>query len=420
MSSSCVSRSHFTATVITSIILASTCAAQVAAGAETRKAPVVYSEAPRLSPRSLHLEEIWRVGGEDGEDAEVLFGLMIAAVADAEGNVYLMDQQLCEVTVVSPTGIVLRTIAGEGDGPGEVRTPQGIVLLDDGRIGLAQQFPGKFITLSPQGDPAATITVSGGPDPEGGYTYIAGCRQRAGQLVIAGQYSAPVEHGQSRVSYLASLTPTGEEAVRFREMRGVFDFRKAHLVEGKMAPAFHIAATLGPAGRVYCARSRDSYAIEVFRPDGSCECIIERAFESRERDPDELRRWNALFEVQARNLPFDITWEVDATEPDIAELNVAQDGTLWVQHSRSGRDQPPGVFMSYDTFDPDGRYRQEVRVTATADPDQDGLIFLDDGRVLLVEGLVLARLTATGSQGAVFGEEDESGPMVVRCCRLVD
>ena len=76
--------------------------------------------------------------------------------------------------------------------------------------------------------------------------------------------------------------------------------------------------------------------------------------------------------------------------------------------------------MSYDTFDPDGRYRQEVRVTATADPDQDGLIFLDDGRVLLVEGLVLARLTATGSQGAVFGEEDESGPMVVRCCRLVE
>jgi hypothetical protein len=291
--------------------------------------------------------------------------------------------------------------------------------MPDNTVGIAQQFPGKFIKVTREGEPAGSITVSGGPDSKTGFTFIAGCSRGGNTLLIAGQYSLPAEQGQSRTSYLARISPAGEELVRFREFSTNLDFRKAHFVERELLPCFHGANTVGPEGRVYCAREREAYAIEVYGTDGTLERVIERDFEKRKRDKQELRRMNALFEVQARNLPFDITWDVESYEQTLVALYVTRDGVLWVEHSRSGRDQPEGIFKTFDTFDSHGHYLQEVSVACDSDPQFDGLIFLENGRVLLVKGLVLARMTATGSQGAVYGEEDETGPMEIICCRMV-
>ena len=38
--------------------------------------------------------------------------------------------------VVAPDGTIIGTLGREGDGPGEVRTPQGIVLMPDGTVGI--------------------------------------------------------------------------------------------------------------------------------------------------------------------------------------------------------------------------------------------------------------------------------------------
>ena len=60
-----------------------------------------------------------------------------------------------------------------------------------------------------------------------------------------------------------------------------------------------------------------------------------------------------------------------------------------------------------------------MHVKCDADPDHDGLIFLDDGRVLLVRGLQLARLTASGNGGNVVDEEEEGAwEIEIICCRL--
>ena len=86
--------------------------------------------------------------------------------------------------------------------------------LVDGVLGaLGEQFPGKFVHLTAEGEPAGQVKVSGGPDPGVGFTFIAGWARRGGNLVIAGQYSVPVEQGQKRGSYLAALADDGQEAV---------------------------------------------------------------------------------------------------------------------------------------------------------------------------------------------------------------
>ena len=71
-------------------------------------------------------------------------------------------------------------------------------------------------------------------------------------------------------------------------------------------------------------------------------------------------------------------------------------------------------------FDADGTWLRELHVRAEADRDHDGLIFLDDGRVLLIKGLQLARLTASGNGGNVGDETDGATALEVICCRLVD
>ncbi len=59
--------------------------------AATAETPTVYSETPQLPPKTMKLEELWRVGGEEGD---LIFGMMIDSVEDADGNIYLLDAQL--------------------------------------------------------------------------------------------------------------------------------------------------------------------------------------------------------------------------------------------------------------------------------------------------------------------------------------
>ena len=376
---------------------------------------VIGNDAPAQPPRTLRLEPIWRIGGES-----YMFGLMIEAITDADGNVYLLDQQLNHATVVSPDGEILREIGREGEGPGEVRTPQDIVMMPDGTVAFAQQFPGKFIKLGLHGTPAGNVTLGGPGTESGGFTVIATCSHRDDRLLVGALLQAPVQNGQSRQSYLALVSGDGRELVRYCEHNTVLDFRTPHFVESEMLACFLGSYAQGPGGRVYAARERDAYAIQVFDADGGLEMLIERTFESRRRDRRELDRMNELFEVQDRNLPLSITWEVEPSDQVLGELHVDDAGNLWVMHNKSAHGQPEGIFLAYDVFAPDGRWLHEARIAADADPAHDGLIFLDGDRVLLVKGLVLARLTASGSQGAVFDEDGEAAEITVICGRLAD
>jgi len=379
-------------------------------------APTVHSSAPQRPPLTLHFEEDWRLGGED---SELLFGLMVGASADSAGNVYLMDQQLNQVTVVSPQGEVGRRLFREGEGPGEIRTPQGIAVLPDGRVGLVQQFPGKLIMVDAEGDPAGSLTFAGGGAGKQGYTMAAGCTARAGTFLLAGMHQSPENETILRTSYLATMNlADGSERVRYRQHQTVLDPRKAHFREREMfAPCYTHA--LAPDGRVYCARDWREYAIEVLAPGGELERVITRDFVPLARDQRAKDRMDALFRVQASQLPYPITWEIEPTEQFISGLRVDASGTLWVSHNRSNSELPAGIFTAYDTFDTAGRWLQVVHVACAGDPAYDGLLWLPDDRVLLVKGLILASLTATGSQGATFDEDEGSEAMEVICGHLV-
>ncbi len=386
------------------------------AGPAAAEPVTIHNQEPRLPPRTIQLDEQWTVGGEDGD---IIFGMMIDALEYPTGQIYMLDAQLCQVEVFSPEGEHLRTISGQGEGPGEVRVPQDLVMMPDGNLGILELFPAHIVTLAPDGTPAGSVTIGNPGDPQAGFSAAFQAECRGGDLMLAAQNSRQSDTGQARVQYLATMDAAGQEKTRLRKQNVTLDFTQLRFVETELLPPFLLASTLGPDGKVYTVASRDEYAIQVFEPDGTLSLVIEKDFQNLRRDADSKRRFNALIDAWTTGFPGEVIKEVEEYEPAIVDLHVDDDGVLWVLHSRSGEDQPEGVFLTYDTFSPEGEWLQEVSFAADADPDFDGIRFLGDDRALLIKGYVLARWASRGAQNVDFGEGSEVAAMEISLCREI-
>jgi hypothetical protein len=97
-----------------------------------------------------------------GEDEDVIFGRITDLAMHPDGTFYVLDNQLAHVVVISSEGEYLGEISREGDGPGELRQPMGLVLLTDDLLGIGSGFPAKLTTLKPNGSYVDTHYM--GPD----------------------------------------------------------------------------------------------------------------------------------------------------------------------------------------------------------------------------------------------------------------
>jgi hypothetical protein len=262
--------------------------------------------------------------------------------------------------------------------------------------------------------------LGGKGGPATGFHITIGCEQRAGTFLLSGQHAVPSDAGQDRVQFLSSLSPDGGEIAHLVETKAALDFQDAHLMEKEMLRSFFTAYAIGPDGFIYTAPSRDDYRIEVYRPDGGLVRTIEREFRNRPRTPRENRRVEAIFASATRQLPGEVRQTLEETNQVIAGLFVDAAGNLWVKHCRSGDDRSPGVLLTYDLFDPEGRYVQEVSVAGEGNPLYDDLEFLPDGRVLLIKGYVLAQWSSFDFGTVDWNDEEEVSPLEVICCRLID
>jgi hypothetical protein len=368
---------------------------------------------PRDGVETLHLKEVWRAGGED---SEVLFGIIARALCDDAGNIYLLDTQLSEVQVFSPAGEFLRTLSREGDGPGESRNPRDMVFMSDGTLGLVQQFPGKFIKVDLNDNPAGNLPLGGDPT-QGGFLMLIDARAAGDHLYLSGtQVTQNNEQGtQDRVAFIASFDPDGKELVRFYESKSTLVFSKLAFSETDL---FQVWSRWGITndGKVLVPVPRNGYAIEVHRPDGTLERIIQREYKSWTREAADRRLIDGIMDAIGRQVPIEFEKIVEETEPDIAQIQGLEDGTIWVATSRGQRHQPDGIMQTMDVFDATGEFIKQVAIACEGSGTNDGLFFLGNGRAILVKGIIDAVLMQMGGSGAAAaGEEEEPTPMEVIC-----
>jgi hypothetical protein len=391
-------------------------AAPAAAGEETTVDGVLHVKngaEPAGGTAVLELEEVWRVGGED--DEESIFGIINKVLIDDDQNIYLLDGQLSEIKVYSPAGELINTIGREGDGPGEFRGPTDMAFMPDGTIGVLQAFPGRIIKLNLDNTDAGIWNLG---DPTKGAFYIMRGLRQAGGNVVAGGTEQHVDQANgivTRETFLSSLGVDGLRAKTYATNLVTVKLAELRLDEKTLIDGADRRFDITPDGGVVVAIPRNGYEISVFTPAGDLERVISRQYESFQRDERLAGIWQRIMETiqrtQAPGAP--ISWE--ETEPDIAFIRVAGDGSIWVLNSRAMWTAPEGMFTYYDVFSPDGHFEKQVQIVCDGNPQEDFLFFGGDDMVFMITGFWDSALAQFGGAGT---DEEEAAPMEVIAYRI--
>jgi hypothetical protein len=389
-------------------------AGRATAADEAAETPHIENPAePAEGNVTYRLRELWRAGGED---EEIFFGSVAQVLADEDGDIYLLDTQLSEVQVYSPTGQHLRTLSREGDGPGEVRRPGDMFFLPTGELGLVQTFPGRVVLITRQGEPAGEIQL-GGQDPAAGrFGVIAQGRCRGGNLVLLGMHMTWSPDGHMNQNFFASrYDRDGNELHRYLGKEYPLNLADFVMREEGMDFVWAGRLAVGPDGKVYEAPDRDAYAVNVHAPDGRLLRVIERQYKPWPRDEASRERARLDLEAIGHDYPTPPRETiVFDTEPAIVGMHVTGNGELWITNGSDVHDLPDGILASFDGFDAEGRFRHRVLLSGPGNLEQDALFLPAPDRAVLVTGAVEAYHAMQGVASNDAGDST-AGALEVIC-----
>jgi hypothetical protein len=375
--------------------------------------PMIHNAAvPADGIQVVRLEEMWRAGGEDGDE---IFGKIFRADADEEGNVYLVDSQLSEVPVFSPDGERIKTLSREGEGPGETREPVDMLILPDGSVGILQRFPGKVVRIDRQGSPLEEIHFN--EATEGGFTALYTGRCRGKEMMYVIQRATREETSSTRTIEVARYDINGNELARCFARSTVIDFNNPVIRESSVLDVAVFGSTIAPDGCIYVGPDYDRYAINAYRPDGTLDHIIEREFTKRPRTEIESQRIEAVFATWGRRGNQQMPTEIYDCAPTITDLYVDDANQLWVEHSRSAESGPEEAMLTYDVYDAEGRFTRQVAFICDGDPVNDELFRVSDDMVVLIKGSIPAMYAAMAPD-VEMDEEAAEANMEVVCYRI--
>lgn len=366
----------------------------------------------------LALEPVWRLGGED--DDEVFFGVIDAVARDREGNVLLADVQLMQVDVVAPDGRLVQVLGRQGEGPGEITRLGGVLPLPDGTVGLVQLMPGRVVKVDGDGLPAGEIVPRWAD--EGGRLMLAEIRLADQRLIAAGRRMSRRDETFLMDLWIAELDDHGAVGQIFYREERERNLRSGTVSEldGDWAGENRWTATAD--GRVIVAPDRDEYRLEIHGPAG-LERTVTRAFTTRRRteaEKEEVRARFGRFRGGRRGGPANFEVEVAGTAPAIRGLYAMPGGEIWVRTSRSDRDQPEGVLVTYDVLDAEGNFTRQIAVACEGVAGRDALFPLGGGEFVLIKGHADAVAAMRGSTpDAADTDPDPAVPLEIVGLRAV-
>lgn len=307
-----------------------------------------------------------RIGVQEG-DADLTFGAIKGVEATKDGTILVLDAQALTVRAFDAQGRYVRTVVHQGEGPGEIASANGILLVGDTALWIQDHARWGMLAVDLQGNELLRT-----PMPVRSYQYLwNGTVDEAGRIWKPSfeqpdNQPFPPPEGPTEYhlrSTLKSYDPaTGQtDSLALGEMSGRSVV--AHVGGGGFAfvavPADPQTFTLVDRSGGFWQAFGGAYRVARLDAAGDTVRVVDVAVEPVAITDGDRR---AFVDEQMARLPENRRRAVEeaaelmpGTRPAIESLMMDDRGLLWVERAR-----PRGALPVYDRFDADGAYHGAV------------------------------------------------------------
>lgn len=307
------------------------------------------------------------IGALDGAE-EYLFGQVQDLAVDADGGIYVFDGQVPALRYYDPTGKYVRTLGGEGEGPGEYKDASlGLeVRRSDGRVVMRDPRNVRLNVYNPDGTASESWRLESGLFTQqstsldgSDHMYL---KIMTGRPEPNEPWPIALLHMDDRGRILDTIVPP----ILPNEPHGVSPYSK-------------VWAVSNTGGLIVGVNDR--YVIDHYRPDGTV-LRIERNVDpvpylpQEKAEREERNAW--MMRTQGQFMTSDIP-PVPDVKPFYRSISSGEQGRIWVQRyalaekgevvqapAPSGMEAPPPTRwrepVVYDVFEPDGTFLGSVRL----------------------------------------------------------
>ncbi len=340
---------------------------------------------------NLHLR--WQLGGENQ-----IIGQITDVFEDAHGDICLLDAQLNELLVYSPTGEFRRLIGREGEGPGEFHNPSG-AFNTPGGYAVMQSLPVKLVLYDRSGAPKSNIfpVLESLESPKS----MANCSDGTvwnNDFLLACIFFRMKANEQYVQEELSLFDSAGRKLRTLFSKSNPADFTLINELEDN----YYTHRFVTDGSRLYVVPFFEKYEIHVFDQRNNSVRIITREHPALERTPEEKKRISYSL---SRGLPYpdDMNFKIMDHHRAIEQINIGPDGQILLSGEGAWR-TPDGVLGIFDIYSRDDLFLVR-RVQLLANDS-----FLTDYVWIIGNNVIVIKC----ARDLLLGPHDEQDPCINR------
>ncbi len=379
------------------------------------------SSTPSAGRVDASLDELFHLGGFSEADEE-FFGVVANAILGAGGETYLLDEQLCEVRVFDAEGQYLFTFGREGEGPGEFRQAQDLLLLPSGKVGVIYGQQNRLATYDLDG----TIGEDTSLLPDGvRFAFLIGAQSRDGRMVIQ-QHATEINDDE----IVSTMSMVGLDA----EGNVTHTYFSDTSTQKRQGPGIMIsidsddysnAWVLMDGGLLAINQNGDEYKIEILDAEGELVRTITREYEPLRRSDEEMERLERERRERAEESGGRLQGEdeIDPVYGVIQSMHFGPDGQLWVMTGRGrfGEGVPENTLGTFDVFDSEGIFVRQVSIDVPFMGGSDEFEFIGDRLYVYEESRDARQGMYAGFGMEIVTDQETDGeidPLTIWCWKV--
>ena len=283
--------------------------------------------------------------GENTEDEDYTFNLIVGIDIDESENIYVLDSISANVKVFNERGEFLKSFGKMGQGPGEMQRPNFLQITKEEEIVVGDPSIRRLIYFTLQGDFLRQTSLA-----KIGYLAYPIRIDSAGNL-YASLVHPPIKEGPGFTKFnpdfdLLQIITTHEisKATENKEYKVLLPFdcyivsRNDHVVWG----------------------NSKEYLLNVLNPEGKLIRIIKKDHKPLKLNEKERRYWGKkLSGLSMAKMGYRII--LPDFFPAFQDFSIDEEGRVFVETFERHQEQEKS-FYSYDVFDSEGRYITKIPI----------------------------------------------------------